>query len=55
MDKTLEARLFGRDNMVLDEWYYFCAYVVSVMLCACSVVYILFMQCYLQGGIDSVV
>ena len=46
MDKTLEARLLGRDSVVLDVWYHYCSYVVyvvhvaSVMLCACSVVYI---------------
>jgi len=46
MDKTLKERLLGRDNVVLDEWYYCCAYVVyvvhvaSVMLCACCVVHI---------------
>ena len=38
--ETLEARLLGRDSVVLDVWYYYCAYVASVMLCACSVVYI---------------
>ena len=64
--ETLETRLLGRDSVVLDVWYYCCAYVVyvvhvaSVMLCACIVVYIqcvymLFMQCYVQGGIDNVV
>jgi len=42
--ETLEARLHGRDNVVLDVWYYCCAYVVYVvhvafvMLCACIVV-----------------
>jgi len=46
MDKTLESRLLGRDIMVLDVWYYFCAYVVYVVhvsyviLCTCDVVYI---------------
>jgi len=43
MDKTLEARFLGRDNVVLDVWYYCCAYVVnvaSVMLCTCGVVYL---------------
>ena len=46
MDNTLEARLHGRDNVVLDVWYYCCAYVVydvhgtSVRLCTCVVVYI---------------
>jgi len=41
--ETLEGRLLGRHSVVLDVWYYYCAYVVhvvSVMLCACSVVYI---------------
>jgi len=36
MDKTLEARLLGRDNVVLDVWYYCCAYVAS-MMCAHAV------------------
>jgi len=46
MDKTLEATLLGRGSVVLDVWYYCCAYVVyivhvrSVILCACSVVHI---------------
>jgi len=46
MDKTLEARFLGRDSVVLDVWYYCCAYVVYVvpiafmMLCTCVVVYI---------------
>ena len=46
MDKTLEARLLGRDSVVLDVTYYCCAYVVYVvhftivMLCACGFVYI---------------
>ena len=46
MNKTLEARFLGRDSVVLDVWYYYCAYVVyvvhvsSVMLCTCGVVYI---------------
>ena len=46
MDKTLEARLVGRDSVVLDVCYYCCAYVVyvvhvaSVMLFSCGVVYI---------------
>jgi len=46
VDKTLEARLLGRDSVVLDVWYYCCVYVVyvvhvsCVMLCACSFVYI---------------
>jgi len=44
--ETLEASLLGSDSVVLDVWYYCCAYVVYVvhvsyvMLCACSVVYI---------------
>ena len=44
--ETLKARFLGRDIVVLDEWYYYCAYVVyvihvaSVMLCACGLVYI---------------
>jgi len=44
MDTTLGARLLGRDNVVLDVWYYSCAYVVysvhvaSMMLCACGIV-----------------
>ena len=46
--KTLEARLLGRDSVVLVVWYYCCAYVVyvvhvaSVMLfscCLCNVMY----------------
>lgn len=39
--KTLEARLFGRDNVVLDVQCYCCAYVVHVtyvMLCTSGVV-----------------
>ena len=43
MDKALEARLLGIDNLVLDVWYYCCAYVIqvaSVMLCVCGVVHI---------------
>lgn len=66
MDMKLEERLLGRDGVVLNVWYHFCAYVVyvvhvaSMMLCACGVVYIqcvymLFMQCYIQGGTYSVV
>jgi len=39
MDKTLEARLLGRDNMVLDVWYYYCAYVVYVVMLLCDVVH----------------
>ena len=45
--ETLEEIFLGRDNVVLDVGYYYCAYVVyvvhvsSLMLCACSVVYIL--------------
>jgi len=44
--ETLEARFLGRDSVVLDVWYYCCAYVLyvghaaSVMLCTCGVVYI---------------
>ena len=41
MDKTLEVRFLGKDSVVLDVWYYCCAYVVhvaSMMLCACVVV-----------------
>ena len=43
---TLEARLLGKDSVVLDVWYYCCAYVVYVvhvvfvMFCAWGVVYI---------------
>lgn len=46
MDKTLEAKLLGRGNVVLDVWYYCCAYsvhilcVAYVMFCACNIVYI---------------
>ena len=42
-EKTLEARLLGRDNVVLDVWYYGYAYIVydvhvsSMMLCTCRV------------------
>jgi len=46
MDKTLEARLLGKDSLVLDVWYYCCAHVAYVMLCACSFVKILHMRCY---------
>lgn len=44
--ETMEVRLFGRDSVVFDVWYYYCTYVMhvvhvaSVMLCTCSVVYI---------------
>ena len=44
--ETLNARLLGRDTMVLDAWYHYCTYFVDVvyvsfvMLCACDVVYI---------------
>jgi len=65
MGNTLEARLLGRDSVILDVWYYYCEYVVyvvhisCVMLCAYSVVYIecvymLFMQCYELGGTDTI-
>ena len=51
-EKTLEARLLGRVNVwSMDVNYYCCIYVVHVapvMLCAYDVVYILFMQCYVQ-------
>jgi len=30
MDKTLEARFLGTDNVLLDVRYYCCAYVVHV-------------------------
>lgn len=46
MDKILEARLLGRDGVVLNVCYYCYTYVVYVlhvsymMLCAYSVVYI---------------
>ena len=46
MDKALETRFPGRDSVVLDVWYYCCAYIVYVVhvsyviLCACGVVYI---------------
>lgn len=45
MGKTWEARFLGIDSVVLDVWYYCCAYVVyvvhvtSILLCACGVVY----------------
>jgi len=44
-DKTLEARFLGKDSMVFKVWYYCCAHVVyvvhvvSMILCACHVVY----------------
>ena len=44
--EALESRLLGRDSVVLDVWYYYCAYVVYVvhvafmMLCAYNVVYV---------------
>ena len=42
MNKTWEARFLGKDNMVLDVWYYYCAYTVyvvhvSYMMCAHAV------------------
>jgi len=46
VDKTLEARLLGRDSVVLDVWYYCCANVVyvvhvaCVMLCTCGFLYV---------------
>lgn len=63
MGKALEAKFLGKSSMVLDVWYYCCAYVLyvvhdsSMMLCACSVMYIysvymLFMKCDVRGGID---
>lgn len=45
-EETLEAQFLGRDSVVLDVWYYYCAYVVyvvhiaSMMLCVCCVAYI---------------
>lgn len=41
----MKASLVGRDNVVLDVWYYYCAYVyvvhvAFVRLYACGVVYI---------------
>jgi len=54
--ETLEARLHGRDSVVLDVWYY--CNVVSMMLCACGVVYIYsvyIFQCDVHGGTYSVV
>lgn len=38
MDKTLEAGLLGRDNVVLHVWYYFCAYIVYVASMMCVLV-----------------
>jgi len=46
MDKILEAKLLGKDSVVLDVWYYYCAYVVYVvpvayvLLCECGFVHI---------------
>ena len=45
MLKTLEARFLGKDSVVLDVWYYSCAYVIYVvhvayMICACAVLHI---------------
>jgi len=31
MGKTLETRFLGKDNVVLDVWYYCYAYVVYVV------------------------
>jgi len=31
MNKTLDARFLGKDIVVLDMWYYFCAYFVYVL------------------------
>lgn len=36
MDKTLEARFLGRDNVVLDMWYDYCSYVIYVVHIACN-------------------
>ena len=58
--------LLGRDSVVLNLWYYCCAYVVYVvhvsfvMLCTRGGVYIycvymLFMQCYVHAGTNGVV
>jgi len=43
--ETLEARLLGRDSVVLDVWYYCCACIVyflhvAFVMCACGVLYI---------------
>lgn len=65
MDKALEAKFLGRDSVVLDMWYYDCAYVIyvvhvaSVMLCTYGVVYMycvymFLMQCYVKGSTGSV-
>lgn len=50
MDKTLEERFLGRDSVILDVWYYFCAYVVYIlhiaflMLC----IYIVFIHVFYE-------
>ena len=31
MNKTLEEKFLGKDSVVLDVWYYCCAYVVYVL------------------------
>jgi len=42
----MKERLLGRDSVVLEVWYYDCAYVVYFVrvtymtFCACGVVYI---------------
>jgi len=57
--KTLEARLLGRDSVVLVVWYYCCAYVVYVVhvvhVASVMVVHMLFMQCHVHGATYSVV
>ena len=53
--KTLEARLLGRVSVwSLDVSYYCCIYlvhVVSVMLCACGVVYMFFYVVLCTNGV----
>ena len=44
MDEILEARFLGKDSVVLDVWYYCCAYVVYVVHVA-SMMYALVVLC----------
>jgi len=51
--ETLKERLLGRDNVVLDVWYYYCVYVVHVVylvivpmvMCTCNICSIVYIWC----------
>ena len=63
--KTLEARLLGRDSVVLGVVLLLCVYcicctcylydVVHMWCCVYIVCVHVVMQCYVQGGTNSVV